>query len=317
MPWNIGKARIILLKLSNMKTKKNSILFALPGNEALTEKLAEHLKTEIGKATIRHFPDGETYIRILSDVKDKRVVMVSTMHQPDNKLLPLYFLSMAAKDMGADCTCLISPYLAYMRQDKQFNPGEAITSEYFGSLISRFADTLVTVDPHLHRRSSLSEIYDIPTKVVHAANNISTWIKDNINNPVLVGPDSESKQWVSEVAQNAEAPYILLEKIRYGDENVKVSVPQVEEYQDHTPVLIDDIVSTARTMIETVEHLKKAKMKPPVCIGIHAIFADNSFQDLLSSGVKDVVTCNTIPHKSNRIDVSSALAESYSHGVYN
>ena len=157
--------------------KSKTIIFSLPGNEELTEKLAKQLQAEVGETTIRHFPDGETYIQIKSDVKNKRVVLVCTLNEPDGKLLPLYFLSKTARELGAECTCLIAPYLAYMRQDKRFHPGEAISSEYFGALISQFAETLVTVDPHLHRRSSLSEIYSIPNKVIHAANHISEWIR--------------------------------------------------------------------------------------------------------------------------------------------
>ena len=283
------------------------ILVSLPGNEILTEKLSTHLKAEIGETTIRQFPDGETYVRILSDVKDQCVVLVATLHQPDEKLLPLYFLSQTAKSLGAKCTCLVAPYLAYMRQDKVFKPGEGITSDYFGKLISGFADSLITVDPHLHRRSSLTEVYNIPSEVVHAANAISRWIKENVENPVLVGPDSESEQWVSEVAANAGAPFMVLEKTRHGDRDVEVSVPQVEEYKDHIPVLVDDIISTARTMIETVGHLKNAGMKAPVCIGVHAVFAGSAYQDLINAGA-EVVTCNTIPHESNKIDLSSILA---------
>ncbi|MDX5428696.1 MAG: ribose-phosphate pyrophosphokinase [Bacteroidota bacterium] len=284
-----------------------TILFSLPGNEDLTEKLSRLLNAEVGETSIRQFPDGETYVRILSEVKDKCVVLVSTLHQPDEKLLPLYFLSKTAKSLGAKCTCLVAPYLAYMRQDKVFKPGEGVTSQYFGQLISGFADSLVTVDPHLHRRSSLSEVYSIPSEVVHAAHSISRWIKENIENPVLVGPDSESEQWVSQVAEDAGAPFMVLEKTRHGDRDVEVSVPEVEAYKSHTPVLVDDIISTARTMIETVEHLKKAGMKPPVCIGVHAVFAGNAYEELKKVGAK-VVTCNTIPHESNRIDLSSQLA---------
>lgn len=288
-----------------------TILFALSGNEKLTAKLAQQLQTEIGEVTIRQFPDRETYVQIKSDVKGKKVVLVCTLHQPDDKLLPLYFLSKTAKDLGAECTCLIAPYLAYMRQDKRFHQGEAVTSEYFGSLISQFAETLVTIDPHLHRRSSLSEVYQIPCKVEHAANHISAWIKNNIENPVLVGPDSESEQWVSEVAKNAEAPFIVLEKIRHGDRDVEISVPNVDHYKKHTPVLVDDIVSTARTMIETVEHLNNANMKAPVCIGVHAVFAGNAYQELKRAGASRIVTCNTIPHESNGIDVSDLLVKGF------
>lgn len=282
----------------------DTIILALPNNEQLAADLAKQLDTNIGKVTIRHFPDGESYIRILDNVKDKKVVLVCSLHQPDEKLLPLYFLSNVAKDLGAKCTCLVAPYLAYMRQDKIFHEGEGITSHYFAKLISQFADSLITVDPHLHRIQSLGEIYSITNEVVHAANHISEWIKNNIENPVLVGPDSESEQWVSEVAKNANAPFMVLEKTRHGDRNVEVSIPQVEQFKHHTPVLVDDIISTARTMIETVRHLKSAGMQPPVCIGVHAVFADNAYQDLIAAGTSQVVTCNTIPHESNAIDLS-------------
>lgn len=286
-----------------------TILFPLPGNEELAKALAVKLKAEMGEATIRRFPDGESYVRILSDVKGKKVVLVCSLHQPDEKLLPLYFLSNVAKDLGAKCTCLVAPYLAYMRQDKIFHKGEGVTSRYFARLVSGFADSLVTVDPHLHRISSLGEVYSIPTEVVHAADAISNWIKKHIENPVLVGPDSESEQWVSEVAKNAGAPFLVLEKTRHGDRDVEVSVPQVEAFKNHTPVLVDDIISTARTMIETVGHLKKADMKAPVCIGVHAVFSGNAFWDLLHSGVEKVVTCNTIPHASNAIDLSGLYVD--------
>lgn len=285
------------------------IVFALPGNETMAKGLAGKLNAEYGQSTIRQFPDGESYTRILSDVKDKCVVIVCTLHEPDAKLLSLYFLSQTAKALGAKCTCLVAPYLAYMRQDKQFNPGEGVTSEYFGKLISGFADTLTTVDPHLHRRKSLSEVYSIPNVIIHAAHYISSWIKSNVPLPVLIGPDSESEQWVSEVARNADAPFIILQKTRHGDKDVEVSVPEVEKYQNHTPVLVDDIISTARTMIETVDHLKKSAMKSPVCIGVHGIFAGDAYDDLIKSGVEKVITSNTIPHKSNGIDLTDPIAD--------
>ncbi|SNZ01399.1 ribose-phosphate pyrophosphokinase [Flagellimonas pacifica] len=286
-----------------------TILFSLPGNQEITELLAKKMKGEIGEAQLRKFPDGESYTRILSDVKDKCVVLVCTLNQPDEKLLPLYFLSHTAKSLGAMCTCLVAPYLAYMRQDKVFKVGEGITSTYFSKLISGFADSITTIDPHLHRISSLGEVYDIPNRVIHAADDIAKWIKENIHNPVLIGPDSESEQWVSEVAIKAGAPFTVLQKVRHGDRDVEVSVPDVDKYKEATPVLVDDIISTAHTMIETLEHLKKAKMKPPICIGIHAVFSGSAYQDLYDAGADDVITCNTIPHMSNKIDLSSVIAK--------
>jgi ribose-phosphate pyrophosphokinase len=287
---------------------KEIVFFSLPGNNKLTEQLAVKMKAEIGNAVVRKFPDGESYIRILTDVKNKYAVLVCTLHEPDEKILAIYFLSRTLKTLGVKKVYLVAPYLAYMRQDKIFNPGEGVTSTYFGNLISEFVDGIVAIDPHLHRIKSLPEVYHIPNTVVHATNEISKWIKANVENPVLIGPDAESKQWVLAVAKNAEAPFIVLKKIRHGDNDVEISIPEVEHFINTTPVLVDDIISTAHTMMESIRHLKNAGMKPPVCIGIHAVFAGNAYQELLDCGVDKIVTCNTIPHPSNTIDLSNILA---------
>lgn len=285
------------------------IIFSLPGNENIANSIAEKFDAQIGEAVIHQFPDEESCVKIVSDVKLRDVIVVCTLHHPDSKLLSLYFLCRGLKEFGANSILLVSPYLGYMRQDKRFNPGEVITSEYFAKFISTFVDSLITIDPHLHRRLSLDEIYSIPSKVLHASELISKWIKENIKKPIIIGPDSESEQWVSEVAKRAGAPFEVLQKIRLGDHDVKISVPNMKNYIDHTPVLVDDIISTARTMIETVGHLKNTIMNAPVCIGVHAVFAGNAYQDLCLSGAGQIVTCNTIEHISNKIDVSELLAK--------
>lgn len=285
------------------------LILAWPGNLDRAESLAARIGAELGKMTVRRFPDGESYLRIDTPVEGRPVVLLGTLDRPDEKVLPLLFLAATAKDLGAARVGLIAPYLAYMRQDRRFQPGEGISSVYFARLLSGFVDWLVTVDPHLHRRKSLIEIYSIPTVVVHAAPLISEWIRANIKSPVLVGPDAESAQWVGEVAEGADAPYIVLEKVRRGDRDVDVSVPEVERWRKHTPVLVDDIISTGRTMIETIGHLRHVGLPPPVCIGIHAIFADRAYDDLQKAGAVRVVTCNTVPHVTNAVDVNDLLAE--------
>ncbi len=289
-------------------TATENILFALPGNDQFTRLLASKTGFDIGEMETRQFPDGETYLRVNSTVTGKKVTLVCTLSQADEKLLPLYFLTKTLLELGAKQITLVAPYLGYMRQDIRFLPGEAITSNYFGELLSGFLHNLITVDPHLHRYTALSEVYTIPSTVLHATGHMANWIHQNVENPILIGPDSESKQWVSKVAHLAKAPYLVLEKIRHGDTDVEVSVPELGKYLQHTPVLVDDIISTARTMIETVGHLKNAGMKPPVCVGVHAIFAGNAYQNLMNAGVRQVITSNTIEHPSNGIDISDLVA---------
>ncbi len=285
------------------------ILFALPGAEALADRLALPTGAERGAAEIRRFPDGEVYVRLDSGVAGRRVVFAAAMERPDDKVLPLMMAAAAARDLGARQVVLVAPYLPFMRQDRSFRPGEAVTSTYFARFLSAQVDALVTVDPHLHRRASLAEIYSVPAAVVHAAPAISRWILEEVERPVLVGPDEESAQWVRAVAAAAGAPFTVLRKERRGDRDVAVSVPDVERWAGHTPVLVDDIVSTARTMTATVGHLLRAGMRAPVCVGVHAVFAGAAYEELQASGAGRVVTCNTIAHPSNAIDVTPLLTD--------
>lgn len=287
----------------------NALIFALPGNENITECVSQKLAGILGAAVIRRFPDGESYICVESDPTGKTAIIVAALREPDDKFLQLIFLAATLKDLGAARVVLVAPYLAYMRQDRSFRSGEAITSVYFARLISEWFDGLVTIDPHLHRRSSLDEIYAIPSVVMSAAPIISEWIRRNVPNPLLVGPDGESEQWVKSVAEAANAPYLILEKIRLGDRDVEVSIPHVEKWIEKTPVLIDDIISTAHTMIQTVRHLKIAGLPAPVCIGIHAVFAGNAYEELLAAGASDIYTCDTIQHVSNSICVADLIVE--------
>lgn len=284
------------------------LVLALPENEAIAASLATHIGADRGAVEIRRFPDGESYVRLDAPVAGHEVVLVCTLDRPDVKLLPLLFLARLAKELGAARVGLVAPYLAYMRQDRRFRPGEAITSIYFAEMLSRSVDWLVTIDPHLHRRSSLKEIYPIPAQALSAAPLISGWIRERIREPLLVGPDSESAQWVAAVAAGAGAPYVVLEKERRGDRDVRVSVPQIERWRRHTPVLVDDIISTGRTMAETARHLIAAGMMAPICVAVHAVFAENAHAEMLAAGISEVVTCNTIPHETNRIDVARLLA---------
>lgn len=283
------------------------LLLGLPGNQRLVNSFARIIDAEAGEVVIRNFPDGESYVRIISSVRDRSIVIVCTLDKPDSKLLPLYFLARTCRSMGARRLGLVAPYLAYMRQDRSFHTGESVTSSYFADLVSRMVDWIVTVDPHLHRRSSLSEIYSIPSEVVHASPAVSRWIADNITKPLLVGPDVESSQWVEAVARESGAPWIVLTKVRRGDDDVEVSVPDVDAWRGHTPVLIDDIISTARTMRETIGHLKRAGLAPAFCVGVHAVFAGDAYAQLLAAGAARVVTCDTIEHESNAISLDNLL----------
>jgi len=288
----------------------SQVVFAFPGNELLAQQITAAIHGEVGLLTMRKFPDGESFVQVQSEAAGKPVIVVATLNQPDDKILPLYYLCKKLKADGASVITLVAPYLAYMRQDKSFHPGEVISADYFASLVSTFVDRLITVDPHLHRHRSLSEIYSVPCTVLHSSNLIAHWITHHVDHPVLIGPDSESKQWVSQVAAKINAPFIVLEKQRRGDRDVRVTAVHAEQYESHTPVLVDDIISTARTMMATIKHLQEIKLRPVVCIGVHALFAGDAYEQLRDAKAAAIVTCNTVAHFSNQIDVSELIIQS-------
>ena len=285
-----------------------SLLLALPHNEELATRLAHLLPATQGTLTVRAFPDGETYVRVLADCAGRDVIILAALDRPNDKVMPLTFLADAVREMGARRVGLVAPYLGYMRQDTRFNAGEAVTSRSFAATLERCFDWLATVDPHLHRYRTLGDLYRIPARVAHAAPALGAWIRDNVSSPVLVGPDSESAQWVEAVAAVAGAPYFLMEKERLGDRQVRLKAPDVSRWADLTPVLVDDIISTAQTMARAAALLQEKGMRAPLCAGVHAIFAAGAREALQAAGVRTVVTCNTISHPTNAIDVAPALA---------
>ncbi|HET9622398.1 MAG TPA: ribose-phosphate diphosphokinase [Kofleriaceae bacterium] len=285
------------------------VLIAVPGSEYHARGIGARLGWPVIVPELRQFPDGELYVRIDGEVGDDAVIVGNA--SGDN-FLRAAFLAGTARDLGAQRIGLIAPYLAYMRQDSVFRPGEGVTARYFARLVSSTFDWLVTVDPHLHRYHSLDGVYAIPTTIARAAPAIAAWIASEIHHPVLVGPDAESVQWVSAVAERCGAPFMILEKTRRGDRDVSISdasgVPG-GQWNGHTPVVIDDIVSTGRTMIEATRQLRAAGSAPPMCVAIHAVFADALHDALVGAGARGIVTCNTIPHATNQICVLDALVD--------
>jgi len=285
------------------------LVFALPEHAEFAAALATALGAERGEMLVRRFPDGETYVRLLTSPAGRQVLFAGGLERPDQHSLALYFAASAARELGAKRIGLVAPYLAYMRQDARFNDGEAITSVHFAAWLSRFLDWLVTVDPHLHRYPSLDCVYSIPSRVVASALAISRWIRENVRDPLVIGPDAESAQWAQKVAAGAGCPAIVLSKVRRGDRDVEVSLPDIGALRDRTPVLIDDIISTARTLIASIEQLRVAAVRQaPICIGVHALFADDAYAELAAAGIARIITCNTIRHASNAIDVLPDIA---------
>ena len=286
------------------------ILFAFPGADQLAASLCEQVGAQMCTVRWRHFPDGESLLALDGNCRGRDVVVVCTLRDPDRLALPLLFAARTARELGARSVGLVAPYLAYMRQDARFHSGEAIASSHFASFLSWTFDWLVTVDPHLHRHRDLGALFGIPTEHVTAMPMIGEWIRANVIDPILIGPDSESAQWVQPLGFAIHAPVVRLSKRRLGDREVEVSALPNAQTDGRTPVLVDDIISSGRTLMDVLTRLRlRARgSAAPICIAVHGVFAPGAYRELLAAGAGRVVTTNTIAHSTNAIDVASALA---------
>lgn len=284
-------------------------ILAFPDDLKLAGRLAAELDAPLASVDWHRFPDGESLVALPPDLQDRTVAVVASLHDPDRLALPLWFAAHSAREFGACRVVLIAPYLAYMRQDRRFQPGQAISAPLFARFLDGAFDGLVSVDPHLHRIERLGAIYRMRTEHVAAAPAVAAWIGENVVDGVLIGPDGESAQWTADIAQRAGLPYQVLTKTRHGDRDVEVSLPDAAALVGRTPVIVDDIVSSGHTLLETVAHLKRLGAAAPVVVAIHPVFADDAYAALQAAGVARIVSTTTIVHPSNAIDLSAALAD--------
>lgn len=285
------------------------VFFATPGTEHLAGSL-ECMGLLRGAAEFRKFPDGESYVRLMTDVAGRRVVLLGALNNPDPRLMTVLLTAAAARENGATEVGLAIPYLPYMRQDIAFQSGEPVSAVHFARTLSLFVDWVVTLDPHLHRFSSLDQVFgSTRTRVVSAVPAIAEWIQSEINNPLIIGPDSESAQWVLGIAQLTGAECLVLEKKRSGDRSVSINVPNAGKWSVCQPVIVDDIVSTGATMARLIEGLIAKGFKRPICCSVHALFSEGAEELILSAGALSIVSCESVVHPSNKITIGKVLAE--------
>jgi ribose-phosphate pyrophosphokinase len=287
----------------------NAICFSFPQDAQVGRGLAETLGVEHGNLEIHHFPDDETLVRLGAGCAGKSVIFVCGGRDPNASALPLLFAAHAARAQGASNVGLVAPYLAYMRQDKRFHEGEAVSALVYAKFLSSSFDWLATVDPHLHRIQSLDEIFSIPAWCISSMPAVSEWVRANVADPVIVGPDAESMQWASSVAQSIGVPWTTLRKVRGGDRQVSVSLPDPEILRGRSPVIIDDIASSGRTLLAAIHGLRSLTSRPLTCLVVHALLAADAESAIGAAGSVRLVSTNTVAHASNAIDVVPLLAE--------
>ena len=272
------------------------------------ERISKAARLALAPIEEHVFPDGEIKLRLPATLPT-RVLILRTLNQPNQKLIELLLAARSARDLGAQHLTLIAPYMAYMRQDTAFHPGEAVSQHVVGGFIATLFDAIITVDPHLHRVSTLQEAMPVTQAItLSAAPLLSDFIATHYSAPLLIGPDEESVQWVSTAAVRHGFDHAVCKKTRHGDSSVQITLPAMSVHSRHV-VLLDDVASTGQTLIKTTLGLIAAGARSVDVAITHALFTGHAWQDLLSAGVNAVWSTDCVAHPSNVVSMAPAIAD--------
>lgn len=257
----------------------------------------------------RHrFPDGELKLT-LPPALSGDVQLLRSLHAPNEKLVEVILAARAARELGARELTLVAPYLAYMRQDSAFHPGEVVSQKVIGRLIADLFDAVVTVDPHLHRIAQLSDAVPLARAVaLSAAPLIGHFVAMRGRNPMLVGPDAESAQWVHVAATHNSLPWTVCSKTRHGDREVDVELPH-EAISGRDVVLVDDVASSGHTLAAAARALLAAGAARVDAVVTHAVLAAGAGATMKDAGICEFWSTDTVPHESNALSVVQLIAD--------
>ncbi|GBD27428.1 Ribose-phosphate pyrophosphokinase 2 [bacterium HR30] len=287
-----------------MSRTERAAIFAFPQSWAWARAIGEDRGLEVCRVAVHRFPDGEVLVRVPERVPP-RAILVEQLHEPNPKLFPTLLAADALRRAGAREVTLVAPYLPYMRQDAVFRPGEPISQRVLGRMLRLGFDRVLTVEAHLHRVRRLTEV--LPGRSVSAAPAIAAYLEKVRWQGCLAGPDAESTSWVQGAAELSGLPWVVGEKERRGDRRVKV----VFRHPLPSPhvMLVDDIASSGATLAQAARALTRMGAERIEAVVVHAIFAPGAEERMRQAGIERVVSCNTVPHPTNRISCVKLLAE--------
>ena len=259
----------------------------------------------------RHdFPDQELMLTLappLQDVVPQTLVVYRSLDRPNDKLVELMLVAGHARCLGVTRLVLMAPYLAYMRQDIAFHPGEIVSQPLIGAFLGELFDAVITVDPHLHRISRLEDVMPrVQSMTLSGAPRLADLIKGKRRNPILLGPDAESLQWVEVAADATGFDHGVCHKVRHGDRRVDIALPDLD-LRGREVVLMDDIASSGHTLARAAEAVLAAGADSVDVAVTHALFVGDALEVIRRAGVNEVWSTDCIAHSSNAVTMASTL----------
>jgi ribose-phosphate pyrophosphokinase len=283
--------------------------------EAQAQHLAEALELPYARVGVHHFPDGECKVTLPGKLP-VHVVFCRSLDHPDDKLIELLLAATTARELGARRLTLVAPYLCYMRQDKAFAVGEAVSQSIIGRFLAGLFDDVITVDPHLHRTHHLADAVPATHAVALSATAVMRDFlhsyceahPESHGDTVLLGPDSESEQWVRSLAEAGGLAYGVACKERLGDREIRITLPDLD-LSSNAVVLVDDVISSGQTIAIALEACLKRGAERVDVLVTHPLFAQGAIERLRQAGVGEIWSTDSIPHPSNCIVLTNLIAE--------
>jgi len=286
----------------------NGLVLGFSETESAAAAVARQLGWKFESVDLHHFPDGESRIRI-PELRGNSVIIFRSLDQPNQKLVELLLCVRHLRDAGSATIVLVAPYLCYMRQDAEFTTGEVISQRWIGAWLDELVDGLVTVDPHLHRVHRLEDV--LPHTccgLVSAAPLAGELARRSFVDPVLIGPDKESLQWLQLAARGSPSlDHLVASKTRAGDRQVRLHLPDFD-LQNRDVMLIDDIASTGTTLLECARLARDRGARDVKAVVTHALFRDGAIPAGPSQALSDIWSTDSVPHPGNRIRLAGPLA---------
>jgi ribose-phosphate pyrophosphokinase len=288
--------------------KNDIVIISDDQNSPLAKKISLDLHAEYKNIELRIFADGESKIRLDNMAKKNCIIVHSTYPPTDQHLMQLFMIMYKCKEDGAKDICVVSPYLAYTRQDKIFVDGEIITINLVGKILACLGITkLITIDTH--KPNALN--YSFATIDLTAIPSLSSYVKHNLtmNNPIVISPDEGGIERAKKFAGLINANSLSLVKTRdrfTGD--VSISLLDQGPLKNCDALIVDDMISTGASIMKTIELLKKYHIGDVYAICTHALLLDDAKQKLLNAGIKEVISTNSIPNEFAKVDLSSVIS---------
>jgi ribose-phosphate pyrophosphokinase len=272
-------------------------------------RLASRLGVPLHEIAVHQFPDGE--LRVTVGPVAATTILYAPLDRPNDKLIALLFAAEALRRNGARRLVLVAPYLCYMRQDAAFHAGEAISQRVIGPLLAGIVNRIVTVDAHLHRSASINAVFPgIESDNLSAMPAIAAALRTKGLDlqTIVVGPDSESSPWVSDLANRVGVAHAVARKERRSDWSVSIRFDDPQQFAGRPVLIADDIVSSGGTLIACAKALASAGATRIDAVVTHALFPDALVAEFAHAGIRSVRSTDSVLHPTNAIHLDEVLA---------